>query len=161
MARRTAHYIRYTAYMILAIGITWGDVIIAQSIPPHIPDSLDISFWFRALLSGLLGILIWLAKNQDSRIKTLELAHAEFNQLKVERGHRINVLEREHTEAKARVELLNSQLSLQRELLLTQYARKEDMEAFQRHIDTRFDSMLQQLTNVLRPHNQRVGDSHG
>lgn len=109
---------------------------------------LDESFIFRAVLAGLLGILIWVAKGQDSRLKDAEKLLGKFSEINVARQGKIETIEKRQDLQEHEQKQLLSLISMQREMLLTKYIDKEETERHHAKVEEKLDKHQDILTHI-------------
>lgn len=117
--------------LLVAIAILFiaADVAGQDGINELKPDSmLDEIFIFRAVLTGLLTILIWVAKATDKRLSQLEEFSKEAREKRVDGFLRLQALEEKWQIVLHEQKELASMIGIQRELMLTQYMDKDAIE---------------------------------
>ena len=150
---------RSVIYVAMTFVLLFGPQASADSgVLPEGP--IDTAFLFRLLLSGLLGILIWLARGTDSRLKEVEKHAHEITTLAQTRGDRLNLVEKN-------IELINHEqkqqmtlISMQRELLLTKYHDKEETERHRVKIEDALTAHGNTLTAICTRLDHFVRPTH-
>jgi hypothetical protein len=135
-------------YVAAALLIAFGDSTAAT--PQHFVEApLDFTFVFRALLSGMMMLIIYISKTAEARLELriaqTEKQTAELNALAIQRGGRL-----EHVEGKILI-IENEQkqqmslILMQREAMLTGYHDKNDTEKHRLHVETELRNINSRL----------------
>lgn len=144
--------LRYILYSAIGLLILYGDKVFAQGGPIQ-HTQFDIDFWFRAVLSGLLGALIWIAKGSDVRLKAAEERIREFDKINATRTEKINYHEKRLASLEHDTKEHKSAMSLLRELVLTKYPDKEETEKHREQVEgilMQVNKRLERIENRMR-----------
>lgn len=135
--------------LLLVPIILFGDSVVAQSAARAEPErGLDEVFVFRAVLSAICVLLIWLFKKADTRLHKLEEDNQESKIKRQEGFSRLGVLEQRSQVIENDNKQILSMVALQRELLLTQYEDKETTEKHWNMLNKTLDDHRMILTNI-------------
>lgn len=150
--------LRYILYCVLAVAIVYGPMSAAQDGLKVTPVELDFNFWFRAALSALLAILIYIAKGTEGRLKTVETKLHEFDQVSAERKQiltqyngRFHFLENEVKEQANTLQMLER-------LILTNYHDKAETEKHRNRVEEQLRAIQSRLDSMARPFHRRQDD---
>lgn len=165
---------RYIVYAAMAALIIYSPAYAqqAQTLSERTNGILDEAFLFRAVLSGLLAILIWVARGQDSRLKAAEEDIHEFHNINATRTTKLEYIEGRIGLLEHEQRQLTTLISMQRELLLTKYPDKDETERHRVRVEdtlsaicTRMERVESRLANYARAthrHTDDIGnDSNG
>jgi hypothetical protein len=148
---------RQLTYIGVGLLIIWGGSN-AQGVGATSINEFDLGFWFRALLSGMLAILIFMAKGTDAtlkehtqRLNSFDIAYATRGKTLNEYDGRLLIIE---NELKQQMSLL----LLLKEMLLTNYHNKEETDKHRAHVERTLDSICRRLDSISRPHHRREDD---
>lgn len=137
----------------------------AQAEGGVVPEGeINLVFLLRFVLAALMGVLIWIAKGTDTRLRSIERRIAELNDVSIRRHttieHNTNRIMAIEHEQKQQASLI----SMQRELLLTKYLDKEETERHRTRVEETLAkqaetlvSICHRLDNMARPAH-RAGD---
>lgn len=128
--------------------IVFGDSVLAATGGQPSAKGLDEVFVFRAILSGLCMLVIWLAKKADARLNKLELANQETREKRIEGFARLQQLEDRARVIENDNKQLLSMMNIQQNLLQTKYMDKETMERHWNLIEKAIDSQGTLLKNI-------------
>lgn len=152
---RTFTYLAFVLVIFL-----WGQ---AEAQGLERPDAFGVtpSEAFRYVFSGLMAVLIWIARGTDARIKNLEAKHEK---------QAVGALNRESRLAQAEKQIISldndhkntlSIVMMQRELLLTKYHDKEDTEKHREKIENLLDRHHDLLTKICTRLDDLSRTDHG
>jgi exopolyphosphatase/pppGpp-phosphohydrolase len=106
----------------------------------------------------MLGVLIWIAKGTESRLKDVEkevvvfkAIHAERKSTLTQHNGRLLFLENETKQQATTLQTL-------KELLLTQYHDKEETERHRARLEGQLHGITQRLDTMSRPHHRHSDD---
>ena len=166
---------RYVCYCAIALLVLFSPEVAGQVAEHTRAENIissttteEFGFWYRTIVAALLGVLVWIARGADVRLRTVEKEIGEFHKLAVERGAKLDMTSR-------RLELLDhehkntiSLILAQRELLLTKYHDKEDTDRHRDKIERLLDDntkalqhISQRLDHMVRPTHRASDDIHG
>lgn len=131
---------------ILAIVFIFSNPAFGQESVLKSEGPLDEIFIFRAVLSGLLTILIWVARGADKRLRELEEFSQQAKEKRVDGMARLVELENKWKIITHEQKELVSLIGMQRELMLTKYL---DKDATEKHW-TIVEGTLKDHSSILR-----------
>lgn len=134
--------------LVLVPLIVFGDSVLAASAGDTREQGLDEVFVFRAILSGLCMLVIWLAKRADARLNKLELAMQEAREKRIEGFQRLGVLESRAQIIENESKQLLSMLNVLRDLIQTKYLDKDSMEKHWGLVERTLDAQSLLLNNI-------------
>lgn len=162
MGQRVRGNLKYLAYIVVAIAILYGGDTAAQA--KMQTEILDLTFWFRTLLAAMLGVLIWIAKNSEGRLKEVEKDVGALKTTKAERGqtlaaHNGRLLWLEN-ETKQRA----TQLDTLEKILIKNYHDKNETNEHRGRVEAQLTTISHRLDTLARPHHRQSddrNDGHG
>lgn len=159
-----ANAARITYFLVGALLI-WGEPTHAAADTAFSTPLVDDAFIFKSVLSGLLGILIWVARGQNDRLKEAEKLLNAFSQINATRTEKIMTIERQIEQIDKQITLLEHEhkqtlsiIAMERELRITNYQTKEDTEKHRLHVEEALKAICHRLDHFVRPAHRVTDD---
>lgn len=157
MRDHTRVKLRYASYMGLAFAIVYGNASLAA---PPAPDGIfDSVFWFRALLSGMLAVLIYIARNSEKRLQQAESKLTSLDRIAIERGSTLTQYHGRLLFLENETKAQGQSLVLLERLVLTKYDDKAETEKHRVRVEDQLRDIRAQLDRMGRMGHRRSDDT--
>lgn len=150
--------VRHWVYFLLVFGVMIAQPAYAQVAAGQ--EVFDATFWFRAVFTALVSVLIFVAKGSDTRLKRVELRVEDFNVIHAERSHTVKNLDGRLIVMEHEQKQLVTLIGMQREMMLTKYHDKEETERHRVHVENCLAKISARLDHFQRPSHRSEDDEN-